>query len=119
MRRLAALVLGAIVAGPVASEPVPLRDLIDGLSGREVSLTGTIGYMEDAELNLFVRWEGILIKAQLDAGRETRSSISGCQIFEWEEGLNCQISANAEIRFADNELLLNVYEISELKAREQ
>ena len=93
------------------AQPIELSQAMENIAGTEVSFSGKIGYFDDEERQLYIRYQDELFQSHLDDGREARKAISGCRISEWDEGFTCIAQGTAEVRFSGNELFLNIFSV--------
>lgn len=90
-----------------------LTEAIQKFNGVEVTASGEIGFKEMSETDLRFKSEDGRFDVLLDAGRKARKSLAGCK-FTIFSGANCRADVKAEISVKDNEIVLIVYEISNL-----
>ncbi|MDP3197650.1 hypothetical protein [Tabrizicola sp.] len=114
MNRTVVLLL-ATLGAPAAAET--LAELRNGLTGREITVSGHIGTgldIGDDEALSFRDLDGNTYPVVFDAGRTARKTLEGCKFAMFGGGSPCAMDGKAELELDGSRLRLIIYEVASI-----
>ncbi len=95
----------------VATNATTLQDAVNSINGKEVTVSGFIGYSWASDEFVRFESEGHVYDVILEAGRSARKTISGCKLKLFGSG-GCIANAKAEIQIKGDEITLLIFELT-------